>query len=346
MNARHDPTPEPRHPRETAVLFGQDDAEATLLDSYRSGRMPHAFLIGGPRGIGKATLAYRFARFVLTHGDPALPAVQTARTLALPPTHETARRIAQETHGGLLALERSADDKGTLRTAIVVNQVRETVPFFGSTATAGWRVCIVDSVDELKSPEAPNALLKILEEPPPRALFLLVSHAPGRVLATIQSRGRKLMLRPLQPADVIRAAAAALELDEGAPDLIAATRNAEGSVARAINFLGHDLHALHARITALLDALPAVDPMALHTLGEQLGGTDRASLALFADTIDQWLTHRLRMPDANAHRARLAQLAEVWEKVTRATRDAETWNLERKPLVFSVFGLLAEVAHP
>ncbi|TAK50179.1 MAG: DNA polymerase III subunit delta' [Xanthobacteraceae bacterium] len=337
---------EPRHPRDTTALFGHHEAEAALLDSYRGGRMPHAFLIGGPRGVGKATLAYRMARFVLAHDDPALPAVRAATSLAVDPDHPAARRVAQDTHGGLLVLERRPDDKGNMRASIVVNQVRETVPFFGSTATSGWRVCIVDCVDELQSPAAPNALLKILEEPPPRALFLLVSHAPGRVLATIQSRCRKLMLRALDDGDVIRAAAASLDMPGDSPDLIAAARAGEGSVARAITFLGVDSRALHGRITALLDALPAVDPLAMHALGEALGGSDRAPLMLFADTVDQWLARRLGVPDANARLARLAQVAEVWEKVSRAIRDAETWNLERKPLVFSVFGLLADVARP
>lgn len=344
MSERRESPPEARYPRETSVLYGHDSAERLLLDSYRSGRMPHAFLIGGPRGIGKATLAYRMARFVLAHDDPRSAAVQRASSLMIAPDDPVFRRIAQETHGGLLTLERSPGDNGNLRTQIVVDQVRETVPFFGSTAAAGWRVCIVDTVDELKWPEAPNALLKILEEPPPRALFLLLSHTPGRVLATIQSRCRRLMLRPLDAADVIRAAAHALDRPEDDAELAATMPIAEGSVARAIDYLGPTSRLLHARIVTQLEALPRIDHAALHALGEAMAGSDRATLALFADTVDAWLTRHLQAPHANAELARLARLAGVWEKVSRSARDVETWNLDRKPMVFSVFNLLADVA--
>ena len=150
--------------------------------AYRSGRIPHAWLIGGPQGIGKATLAYRMARFVLAHGQPLAPAVQARGDLAIDPDDAVARQVAASSHGGLLTLERTANDRGVMRTVITVDETRETISFFGSTAAAeGWRVCIVDTVDEL-NPNAANALLKILEEPPQRSLFLLVSHAPARVL--------------------------------------------------------------------------------------------------------------------------------------------------------------------
>src|ERR1700737_2550694 len=200
------------HPRQTAALFGHREAETALLNAYRSGRIPHAWLIGGAQGIGKATLAYRMARFVLAHGNPNAPQVQRAETLGVDPSDPVARHVAAGAHGGLLTLERTANDKGVMRTVITVDETRETISFFGSTAAAeGWRVCIVDTVDEL-NPNAANALLKILEEPPRQSLFLLVSHAPGRVLPTILSRCRRLTLRPLSTADVIRAAARAAEI--------------------------------------------------------------------------------------------------------------------------------------
>src|ERR1700720_3803527 len=104
------------HPRETSILAGHREAEAALLNAYRSGRIPHAWLIGGPQGIGKATLAYRMARFVLTHRDPTPAGVQGAETLWIDPAAPTARQVATGAHGGLLTLERSANDKGVLRT--------------------------------------------------------------------------------------------------------------------------------------------------------------------------------------------------------------------------------------
>src|SRR6266702_2853335 len=156
------------HPRETTALSGHREAEQALLNAYRSGRIPHAWLIGGAQGIGKATLAYRMARFVLAHRDPLAADVRHAEALQVDPSDPVARHIAAGAHGSLLTLERSLNDKGVMRTVITVDETRETISFFGSTAAVdGWRVCIVDTVDEL-NPNAANALLKILEEPPPR----------------------------------------------------------------------------------------------------------------------------------------------------------------------------------
>jgi DNA polymerase III subunit delta' len=332
------------HPRETTALFGHHEAETALLNAYRSGRIPHAWLIGGAKGIGKATLAYRMARFVLAHRSVAASAVQRAATLEVDPSDPVARHVAAGAHGGLLTLERTLNDKGVMRTVITVDETRETISFFGSTAAVeGWRVCIVDTVDELNA-NAANALLKVLEEPPQQSLFLLVSHAPARVLPTILSRCRKLLLRPLETSDVIRAAARAADIAPDDPALGEAAEAAEGSVARALTLLGGDAIKLHQRTAALLATLPRVDPRELHALGDALGGSDRMALAAFVDSVDRWVGERLRSDDANANAnlPRLARLAEVWEKINRAARDTAEYNLERKPLVFSVFGLLAE----
>jgi DNA polymerase III subunit delta' len=331
-----------KHPRETSELFGHREAEMALLNAYRSGRIPHAWLIGGAQGIGKATLAYRVARFVLAHRSPQAAQVQRAETLTVDPADHVARQITASAHGGLLVLERGLNDRGVMRTVITVDETRETISFFGSTAAVdGWRVCIVDTVDEL-NPNAANALLKILEEPPQQSLFLLVSHAPSRVLPTILSRCRKLPLRPLADDEVIRAAAAATGIDADDPALSEAAAAAEGSVARALTLLGGDALKLQQRTAALLAALPKVDPRELHALGDALGTSDRVALAAFIDGIDRWISEKLRTEDANANLPRLARLAEVWEKIVRAARDTQDYNLERKPLVFSVFGMLAE----
>src|SRR5438876_10193550 len=221
------------HPRETSTLAGHREAEAALLNAYRSGRIPHAWLIGGAQGIGKATLAYRMARFVLAHRNPTASDAQSADTLWVDPSDPVARHVAAGAHGGLLTLERTLNDRGVMRAVITVDETRETISFFGSTAAIeGWRVCIVDTVDEL-NPNAANALLKILEEPPQQSLFLLVSHAPARVLPTIQSRCRKLPLRPLATDDVIRAAAKATSRTPDDLALKEAAAASEGSVSRA-----------------------------------------------------------------------------------------------------------------
>ena len=328
------------HPRATAALFGHAGAEAALLAAYRSGRIPHAFLIAGPKGIGKATLAYRLARFVLTHPDPAAPEVAKATSLAVDPEHPVARRITVQGQPDLLILERTPNEKGVLRQLIAVDDVRRSVAFFGSTAgEGGWRVAIVDAVDELNQFGA-NALLKILEEPPQRALLLLVSHSAARVLATLRSRCRIVTLRPLIETDVAAAVAVATGSPATDPEIVAAASAADGSVARALALLDGDALELRQRALDLLDKLPALDAGALHALGEAIAGTDPQPLAAFLDTVNAWLS--LRLDREQGEIGRLARLADASERINAAARDAETYNLERKPLVFGVFGLLAE----
>jgi len=158
------------HPRATTGLFGHAQAEAAFLSAYRSGRVPHAFLIAGAKGIGKATLAYRIARFVLAHPDPAAREVAAASTLFVDGNNPVARRIAARAQPDLLIIERTLNDKGVLHKQIAVEDIRRTVGFFGSTAgEGGWRIAIVDAVDELNR-SGTNALLKVLEEPPRRSL--------------------------------------------------------------------------------------------------------------------------------------------------------------------------------
>ena len=332
-------------PRETGPLFGHADAERALLEAYQGGRIPHAWLIGGPPGIGKATLAYRLARFVLAHPDPKSPAVQKATTLAVDADNPVARRIAAQAQGDLLVLERVINEQtGKLYTVIRVDDVRRSVSFFGSTAgEGGWRIAIVDAVDDLQR-EGANALLKVLEEPPARTLLLLVSHAPGRELPTIRSRCRRLLLRPLDAADVARAVAGATGRNADDTDVQEASAAADGSVARALGFLDGPALALRQKVLDLFAQLPDPDPRALHALGDALGGSEPATLAAFMDMVNGWLSARLG--NGAQGKPQMARVAKTWEKVNRAAREVETYNLERKPLVFAVFGLLAEAARP
>jgi len=324
-------------PRETTVLFGHSDAEREFLAVYRSARVPHAWLITGEPGIGKATLAYRIARFVLSYPDPA----HAPGSLALDAAHRTVRRVAVNAHPDLLVLERTPGDSGKMRTVVTVDQVRRLTTFFGSTAgEGGWRICIVDSADELKYPEGCNALLKMLEEPPRRSLFLLVSHAPGRLLPTIRSRCRRLALRPLGQDEVARAAAAALGADDE-PAVAAAAAAARGSVSQAIALAGGPMLALREKVEALLRALPSTDPHVLHALGDELD-RDRGLLDVFVGAVRDWLSGRLDTESGNLRR--LARTADLWERLNRSARDVEVFNLERKPFVFLVFGLLAEAS--
>jgi DNA polymerase III subunit delta' len=327
-------------PRTTEVLFGHSDAEAALLAAYRGGRFPHAFLFIGQRGIGKATLAYRLARFVLAHPDPSTPEVRAATSLAVDPEHPVARRIAAQAHGDLLILERTLNERGALRQQIAVDDIRRTVAFFGSTAgEGGWRVAIVDAVDELNRFGA-NALLKVLEEPPPRTMLLLVCHSASRVLPTLRSRCRALTLRPLSQDDVAAALAATTGRPVGDPQIGAAAQVADGSVSRALAFLDEDALTLRQSALDQLDRLPALNANAMHGLGDALAGVDPQPLAAFIDTVNVWISKRLDRGQGDLNG--LAQLAMASERINQAAADAAEYNVERKPLVFSVFGLLAE----
>jgi DNA polymerase-3 subunit delta' len=335
---RFDGTP---HPRERNVLIGHAEAEMAFLAAIRSGRLHHAWLIGGPPGIGKATLAYRVARRLL---DLAAGGHELVSGFEVPPDSRASRQVAALSHPNLAVLRRQpAGERKAASAFIPVDSVRRALQMFGSTAAdGGYRICIVDSAEDLNAASA-NALLKVIEEPPPRALFLIVSHAPQRLLPTIRSRCRRLLLRPLgekEIHDVI--ASLGPPWSEAPAQLLAdAVRLGEGSVRRALEMLDPDKVALTARVSAALDALPAVNERAVLALAEDLAKRDAESLyELALDTVERWVALKVR-ERAELGSPRLAPLVEVCEKVARAAREIDIYNLDRRPLVLSLFDDLA-----
>lgn len=237
------------HPSGTRKLFGQEQAEAELAKSLHDGRMAHAWLLHGPRGIGKATLAYRLARALLSAKGP------TAGTLDIEEGDPAARRVAANTDPRLRILRRVPDPKTKrLATAIRVEAARGLEEFFHVSALAGgWRIAVVDSAEEM-TPAAANSLLKILEEPPPHALLLLVSHAPHRLLPTMRSRCRRLALRPLGDDDLRQALQATGEI--AGRDIDTLVRVAGGSVGEALRLHVGGSEAAIRKMEELLDGLP------------------------------------------------------------------------------------------
>ncbi|TCP43265.1 DNA polymerase III subunit delta' [Rhodovulum marinum] len=243
------------HPRETPRVIGQDAAEAAFLEAVAGGRMHHGWLLTGPRGVGKATLAWAIARFLLAQpaeGDAGLfgDAPPAPDRLAIDPDHPVAHRVAALSEPGLLLIRRAWDEKAKrLKSVITVDEVRRLRGFFGmSAAEGGRRVVIVDAADEM-NPSAANALLKLLEEPPANATLLLVSHQPARLLPTIRSRCRELRLAPLAPGDMARALAAAGQ--DGAADPVALAELSGGSVGEAIRLAQLDGLSLYADLVGL-----------------------------------------------------------------------------------------------
>ncbi len=333
------------HPREATVLVGQGRAEGDLLDAFRAGRLPHAWLIGGPEGVGKATLAWRFARFVLAHPDPSVPEVRAASDLAVLPDDPMAKRIAAGGAGDVALLRREWNDKtGRLFSEIRVEDVRRAAGLFQrSSRTGGYRICIIDCVEDLNRAGA-NALLKLIEEPPPLSLFLLIAHRPARILPTLRSRCRLLVLPPLSSDEVLQALRVAVPSSADAePDVMAeAAARSGGSVRRALHSLGSERLALDREARAVLDRLPNLDWRGLHRLADRIGA-DQEAFDLLTEAVLDWIHARLqRLTTAEAGPGhRLAPLAEVWEKIRRSAHDAESLNLDKRATLLSIFADLA-----
>ncbi len=330
------------HPRDQYAFFGHREGEEALIEGLRSGRLHHAWLIGGPQGIGKATLAYRLARAVLAPrraNDPSPARLDVA------PDTSVARQISALSHPNLSVLRRApATDKKAASTTIPVDAVRKALNMFGSTAAdGGYRVCIVDSAEDLTISSA-NALLKVIEEPPPRSLFLIVSHAPQRVLPTIRSRCRRLLLRPLAEGEVRSAIRSLGEPWATVPDelLDQAMPYGEGSVRRTLELLDADKVAFVEQVTRLLDGLPKADAKQIYALAEALSRRDADdSYGLALETVERWISGKLH-ERAGAGAARLAPLVEVCEKIARTAREIDVFNLDRRPFILTLFDDLAE----
>ena len=274
------------HPRETFQLIGQDAAQTAFLDAFNGGRIHHAWLLTGPRGVGKATLAWNIARFLLAtpdpDGDSLFGAAPPAQTLDISADHPVARRIASGAEAGLKPITRTVNEKtGRLRKEIVVDDIRNLAGFFQLSATEGGRrVVIIDSADELNTAAA-NALLKMLEEPPARAVLLLISHQPSRLLPTIRSRCRTLRLNTLPP-EQMAAALMQAGIDESS-GAIALSELAAGSVGEAIRLVKLDGLKIYAEIIALLGSLPQLDrarALALAEAAAQRGAEEKLELLL------------------------------------------------------------------
>jgi DNA polymerase-3 subunit delta' len=327
------------HPREQFAFYGHREGEVAFLDSLKSGRIHHAWLIGGPPGIGKATLAYRVARAVLNNGTTDLA------TLDVDQDSRTARQIMASSHPGLAVLRRSAGtDKKAASTTIPVDAVRRAMGMFNSTsANGGYRICIVDSAEDLTTASA-NALLKVIEEPPPRSIFLIVSHAPQRVLPTIRSRCRRLLLRPLVANDVSGVVHSLGEpWNSAEPQMLhRAIELGEGSVRRTLEMLDEDVVAHIERVSGLLDQLPRKDDRQILALAESLARKDADdAYELTLETVHRWASSRLEL-NAGQGVSRLAPIVEVCDKIARSSREIRVFNLDRRPFILELFDDLAD----
>lgn len=347
-----DRVPGAPHPRETAQLVGQDAAIADFIGASRSGRMHHGWLISGPRGTGKATLAWTIARWLLS--DAA------SDDLSVDPGDPVARRLRALSEPRLHLVRRPVDEKtGRISAQITVEEIRKLLSFFHmSAAEGGRRVAIIDAADDLNTAAA-NALLKLLEEPPKDAVLLLVAHQPARLLPTIRSRCRELRLQPLAAEDM--AVALGPMAVEGDPVRLGAL--AAGSVGDALRLSGQDGLAVYQQIVDLFTTLPRMDRGRAAKLAEAAAirpGPDGDPFDLVVGLLDRFLSRTARagllgppLPEvADGEGALLARIspddasarmwAEAQAELSARARRGRAVNLDPAALVMDMLLTLAE----
>lgn len=321
-------------------LFGHTQAEEFLAGTYRSGKGHHAILIEGPEGIGKATLAFRFANHVLSNPDP----LNAPERIADPdPQSSVSRQIAGGASHNLLHLTRPVDEKtGRAKSAITVDEVRRAGHFFSQTSgTGNWRIVIIDPADDLNR-NAANAILKILEEPPKRAMFLVLSHAPGRLLPTIRSRCLPLKLDALSE-DAMRRALGQLGLSIGEAQAGAVLSLSKGSVAQAlkiVNYGGADI------IEAFEKILTGEGPAArktMHQLADALSGKDReVAFGFFSEHLSEYLVETARRLAIGGDLGRAERYARLSTSINEQFATAGAYNLDRKQTILEALTAISQ----
>lgn len=369
-----------RKPQQNPTLFGHEAEEAEILRAFASGKAHHAWLVSGPKGIGKATLAYRMARWVLDSPAAARkpevdtsqqglfgellpePVVETPAGLAIDETSHTFTQIAEGSHPDLLVIsEEQPDEDGKVKQEISVDEVRRVGHFLSLTSSqSGWRVVIVDSADNMNR-NAANALLKLLEEPPSQALFILVSHAPGRLLPTIRSRCRFLKLHPLadQPMKQVLSAAAP---DINDAQLRFAATVAPGSPGLALEYSTDAAREMYGVLLSICRKFPALDiqqclemvqqvisksdPAAWHRFGYLLqhliAGTAQGSMTGIWQP--EAVSGEAEVKKALASKASLDKWADVWEKVNRMMVDVNRVNMDKRHTAICMLEAVKSVA--
>jgi len=318
-------------------LFGHDAAVAAFRESLDAGRLHHAWLISGAEGIGKALFADKAALRVLAEGQGPV----SAPGLDVPDDHPAAKLMAAGSHPDFMRLERLARDNGSgdLARSVTVDQVRSLARLFSTTASMSpWRVVVIDAIDDLERPGA-NALLKNLEEPPPKSLFLLVSHASERLLPTIRSRCRQLRLARLDDDAMTSALGAALP-DADAKEIGELKAAAQGSPGRALQFRGLDIAALDR---AMAELVRDGDP----TNARRSALAQSLALKSAQPRYEAFLA---RAPSVIAREAKarrgpaLAEALATWERAQSLAGSAAHLSLEPESTVFELAGMLASLA--
>ena len=332
-----DPRDVPWHPRRAAELVGHKAAEARLLQAHQAGKLHHAWLISGPRGIGKATLAYRFARFLLQ--VPTAQGAKAHTTLHIAPEGHVFRQVAAASHPDLLVIERAVDPRAKrLKTEIAVDDARDAQGFFARTSGAGgWRVAIVDAADDLNS-ESANALLKVIEEPPKQSIFLIVCNQPGRMLRTIRSRCLHLPLAPLSTDETLKVLRhlppGAVEAEEGG--LHEAADLSRGSPGKSLDLIGSRGAAAFGEFLKRSKLSPST---AVEIAAAFSGRETAEDYFIFCELLVGWIGEQGRAAGLRGHGEALAR---AHDDINASLRQADALNLDRRQTVTDALMRLEE----
>ena len=331
-------------PAENPILFGHAEARAMLAGAFAAGKLPHALILAGPQGIGKATLAFHLANFLLANPDPARrPAIGQPDV-----SSSQFRQIASGAHPSVLHLTRPVNERTKgFKTVVTVDEIRRVNRFLSMTAhDGGWRVVIIDPADDMNI-NAANALLKNLEEPPAKTVFVLITHSLGALLPTIRSRSQTIRLSPLSDADLLDALvrfdlAPAVGEGEGA----ALAARAGGSVRAAILLTQYG----GLEIAAAVDELAKAERMAMaqvYKLAEAVSGRDRAiPFEMFNDRVLELLSEAASAAAQSGDLQRANRLSAAWQEAREAVSDTETYNLDQKQHALTLIGRLNSALRP
>ncbi|ESX14689.1 MULTISPECIES: DNA polymerase III subunit delta' [unclassified Mesorhizobium] len=326
---QHDTLDGVPEPSETLRLVGHEQAAAMLAAAYRSGKLPHAVIFAGPIGIGKATLAFHLAHHLLKH--PAFD--QAPDVFAVPdPASSLFRQIATGAHPGVLHLTRPLNDKTkSFKTVVTVDEIRKVNRFLSLTSHDGsYRVVIVDPADDMNT-NAANALLKNLEEPPSRTLFILIVHAPGSLLPTIRSRCQMVRLTPLDAGSLM----SVLETVEPPPPSDPAARaalaeRAGGSARNAILLTQYGGLEIAGTLDALVTSGKS-DIAGAYRLAEAVAGRDQAiQFDIFNRRALDLLSTGASEAALAGDLARAKTLSDTWHEALNAISETDTYNLDKK----------------
>lgn len=353
-------------------LTGHENSEKTMLEAFASGKLPNAWLISGPKGIGKATLAHKFAKFLLTNKLPSSQedglfgdslAAESPETLEVDENHPALARIEAGSHGDFMVISAEDIDDDKVKQEISIDEIRKVNEFLSLTPSeADMRVVIVDSADEMNR-NAANAILKILEEPPLNSIILMISHNPGKLLPTIRSRCRFLKLHTLS-GDEVKEVVKNQILDISEENLNFTSALAEGSPGRALELYNGGGVNIYSRLIGIFQKLPEQDIENIDKLGSELEGKKNRKNWLIASYLLQYFLAEIVRVSANdnisgteiipgendlktglAKQCSAAKWAEIWEKIGKMSAEADYANLDKKhALINMLYTIQKEVA--